>query len=151
MSTTGIQSSLTGLGSLGYISTTGLESSLIGLGTLGYISTTGLTSSLTGLGRIRSPISCRDSLSDLEERVFNSQLDHQSGCSQHLSSGGVSGACPGSSFSENFRIHKVRSETAICDNIYTHSVWCFRSKLDAELDLGRDVGSIYPFELFRLF
>jgi hypothetical protein len=72
ISTTGLQSTITGLGSLGYISSAGslqadLTSSIVGLGTVGYvstqslyssiqsynfISTTTLQSSITGLGSI---------------------------------------------------------------------------------------------------
>jgi hypothetical protein len=72
ISTTGLQSTVTGLGSLGYISSAGasqnaITSSIVGLGTVGYvstaslystiqsynfISTTALQSSITGLGSI---------------------------------------------------------------------------------------------------
>jgi len=47
---TNLQSTVTGLGSLGYVSTTQLHSTVTGLGSLGYISTTQLQSTVTGLG-----------------------------------------------------------------------------------------------------
>ena len=59
ISTTALQSTITGLGTLGYISTAGgglsqsnLTSSIIGLGTVGYISSTQLQSTVRGLATV---------------------------------------------------------------------------------------------------
>jgi len=81
VSTASLQSSLEGLGSLGYLSTALVTpSSLEGLGSLGYVSTASLQSSLTGLGTLGyvSTASLQSSLTGLGTLAYVSTASLQS-------------------------------------------------------------------------